>query len=76
MSYQLDASGRRPHVDPAELVGEDRLVSVTERIEVVDPEEPSLHREHWDLHISFWDPPNAVAGQLAMYPDTSVLAHK
>lgn len=53
------------HVDSTELVGKDRFVSITERIQVfhqsqprismkvgkltVDPEEPSFHREHGNL---------------------------
>lgn len=45
--------------DPRELVGKDGLVSVTEGVEVVDPEQPSLHREHGNLGISETD---AVGG--------------
>lgn len=38
-------------VDSPEFVGEDRFVTVTERVEVVDPEQPSLHRLHRD-HVA------------------------
>lgn len=41
----------RTHVDPAKLVGENRLIAVTERIEVEEPEQPSLHRKDRN-HVS------------------------